>query len=99
MRSLMICTPHQILFRWQNWGEWDGRECSICKEERKGVYGFLVGKTEVNSPLGRSRPTWEGTINMAFQELGWLSMDCIDLAQDRDRRRALVDAVMNFRIP
>ena len=61
--------------------------------------GFLVGKPEVKRPLGRPRHRWEGNIKMDLQEVGCGGMDWIELAQDRDRRRALVDAVMNLRVP
>jgi hypothetical protein len=50
-------------------------------------------------PLGRPGRRWEDNIKMDFQEVGCEGMDWIDLAQDRDRRRALVNAVMNLRVP
>jgi hypothetical protein len=50
-------------------------------------------------PLGRRRRRWEGIIKMYLQKLEWGGMDWIDLAQDRDRLRELVNAVMNFRGP
>jgi hypothetical protein len=59
----------------------------------------LVGKSEGKRPLGRSRHRWEDNIKMDFQEVGCGGMDWIELAQDRDRRRALVNAVTNFRVP
>ena len=52
-----------------------------------------------NRLLGRPRRRWEDNIKMDLQEVGWVGMDCIDLAQDRDRWRVLVNAVMNFRVP
>ena len=58
-----------------------------------------MGKPEGKRPLGRPRRTWEDNIEMDLQEVGCLCMDWIDLAQDRDRLRALVNAVMNFRVP
>jgi hypothetical protein len=61
--------------------------------------GILVGKLEGKRPLGRPRPRWEGNIKMDLQEVGCGGMDWIELAQDRDRWRALVSAVMNFRVP
>jgi len=67
-------------------------------EERKGVYGVLVGNPEGKRPLGRPRLRWEDNIKMDLQELGCGVMDWIELAQDRDRWRALVSAVMNFRV-
>jgi len=67
--------------------------------DRKGVYRVLVGEPEGKRPLGRPRRRWEDNIKMDLQEVGWGGMDWIELAQDRDRWRALVNAVMNLRIP
>jgi len=67
--------------------------------ERRGVYSFLVGKPEVKRPVGRLRRRWEDNIKMDLQEVGCGDMDWIELAQDRDRWRALVKAVMNPRVP
>jgi hypothetical protein len=58
-----------------------------------------VGKPEGKRPLGIPRRRWEKNIKMDIQEMGCVSMDWIELAQDRDRWRALVNAVMNFRVP
>jgi hypothetical protein len=58
-----------------------------------------VGKPEGKRPLGRHRCRWEDNMRMDLREIGWDGMDWIDLAQDRDQRRALVNAVMNLRIP
>jgi hypothetical protein len=67
--------------------------------ESRGVYGGLVGKPERKIPLGRLRRRWEDNIKMDIQEVECKGMDWIDLAEDRDRWRALVNAVMNLRVP
>jgi hypothetical protein len=67
--------------------------------EKGGVYRVLVGKTEGNRSLGRPRRKWEDNIKIHVQEVGCWGMDRIELAQDRDRWRALVNAVMNIRVP
>jgi hypothetical protein len=59
---------------------------------------ILVGKPEEKKPLGRPRRRWEDNIKMDLREIGWDGMDWIDVAQDRDRWRALVYTVMNFRV-
>jgi hypothetical protein len=63
------------------------------------VYRVLVGKPEGKRPLGRRRRRWEDNIKMGLQEVGCGGMDQIGLAQDRDRWQALVNAVMNLRVP
>jgi len=70
-----------------------------CMLERKCIYGVLVGKPDGKRPLGRPRRRWEDNITTDFQEVGRRGMDWIDLAQDRDRWRELVNAVINFRVP
>ena len=67
--------------------------------ERRGVYKVLVGKPEGKGPLGRPRLRWEDNIKMDVEEVGCGGMDWIELALDRDRCRALVNAVMNLRVP
>jgi hypothetical protein len=63
------------------------------------LYRDLVGKPDGKGPLGRPRHRWEDNIKMNLQEVGCGGMDWIELAQDRDRWRVLVNAVMNLRVP
>jgi len=70
-----------------------------CMGERTGLYRVLLGKPEGKRPLGRPRHRREDTIKMDLQEVGCGGMDWIDLAQDRNRWRALVNAIMNVWIP
>jgi len=67
--------------------------------ERRGVYRILVGKPVGKRPLGRPRRRWEDNIKMDIQEVGCGGRDWIELAQDRDRWRSVVNAVMNRRVP
>jgi hypothetical protein len=66
--------------------------------DRIGAYRVLVARPQGRRPLGRPRRRWEDSIKMDLQE-GWGGMDWIDMAQDRDRWRAVVNAVMNLRVP
>jgi hypothetical protein len=67
--------------------------------ERSSAYRVLVLKAEGKRPLGRPIGRWENNIKMDLQEVGYVGMDLIRLAQDRDRCLALVNAVMNLRVP
>jgi hypothetical protein len=66
---------------------------------RRNAYRILVGKPDGKRPLGRPRRRWVDIIKMDLREVGWDGRDWIDLAQDRDRWRAHVNAVMNLRVP
>jgi len=66
--------------------------------ERRGVYRALTWKPERKRPFGRPSRRWYDNIKMDFLEVGCGGMDWIDLSQDRDRWRALVNAVMNLRV-
>jgi hypothetical protein len=67
--------------------------------ESRGSYRALVGKPKGKRQLGRSRRRWEDNINVDLQEVGWEDMDWINVARDRERWRALVNVVLNFRVP
>jgi len=67
--------------------------------EEREVYRVLVGKPEGKRPLGRPRRRWVDNIRMDLQEVGCGYIDCIGFAQDTDKWRTLVSAVMNLRVP
>jgi hypothetical protein len=67
-------------------------------EETRNAYRILVGKPEGKRPLGRPRHRWMDNIKMDLREIGSDCMDWIELAQDRDQWRALVNTVMNLRV-
>ena len=75
-----------------------GEACSRYRE-RRGVYRVLVGKPEEKRQLGTPRGRWEDNIKIDVQEVGRGGMDWNELAQDRDRFWAVVNAVMNFWVP
>jgi hypothetical protein len=67
--------------------------------EGRGAYRILVRRPEGRRPLGRLGSRWEDNIKMDLQGVGWEVVDWINMAQDRDRWRAVVNAVMNLRVP
>jgi hypothetical protein len=67
--------------------------------EKRNTYRILVAKPEGKRPLGIPRHRWEDNIKMDLRETGWGVMDWIDLTQDRDQSRALVNTIMNLRVP
>jgi hypothetical protein len=75
-----------------------GRVCST-NEEKGNAYRILVGKPEGKRQLGRRRRRWADNIKMDLRDIGWDGMGWIDVAQDRDQWRALVNTVMNLRVP
>ena len=79
------------------WLRWAGHVARM--GEKRGVYRVLLGKPEGRRPLVRPRRRWVDNIRMDLQEVGCGYMNWIGLAQDRDRWRTLVSAVMNLRVP
>jgi hypothetical protein len=75
-----------------------GKACST-NGEKMNAYRILVGKAEGKTPMRRPRRRWVGNIKMDLREIGCDGMDWIDLAQDRDQWRALVNTVMNLQVP
>jgi hypothetical protein len=67
--------------------------------EKRNAYRLLMGKPEGRRPLGRPKRRWLDNIRMDLVEVGWDDVDWIGLAQDRDRRRALVNSVLKLRVP
>jgi hypothetical protein len=67
--------------------------------KKRNAYWILVGKPEGRRPLGRPRSRWVDNVNMDLREIGWDGVDWVDLAQDRDYWRNLVNTVMNLRVP
>jgi hypothetical protein len=67
--------------------------------ETRSAYRILVGKPEGKRPLGRPRRRWVNNMKMALREIGWDGTDWIDLTQNKDRWKAVVNTVMNLRVP
>jgi hypothetical protein len=68
-------------------------------EKKRNSCRSLVGETEGKRPLGSPRRRWEDNIKMDLREIGWGDVDWVDLAQDMDHWRALVNTIMNLRVP
>jgi hypothetical protein len=79
------------------WMRWAGHVARMRKV--RGAYNILVGRPDGRRPLGRPRRRWEDNIKVDLREIGFGDMDWIHWAQDRDRWRALVNTVMNLRVP
>jgi hypothetical protein len=75
-----------------------GMTCSVMAD-RRNAYMILVGKPEGKILIERRRWRWEDNIKIDLREIGWNAIDWIDLAQDKDQWRALVNTVMEFRVP
>jgi hypothetical protein len=95
--NYLYCSPNIVRVIKSRRMRWAGHVARMGESRR--AYRVLVGKAEGKRPLGRLRPKWEDNIKMNLQEVGCWGMDWIELAQDRDRWRALVNAVMNIRVP
>ena len=93
----LYCSPNILRVIKSRRMRWAGHVARM--EEGRGVHKVLVGKPEGNRPLGRPRRRWEDNIKMDLEEVGRGCRDWMELAQDRDRWRALVSTVMNFRVP
>jgi hypothetical protein len=93
----MYCSSNIVRLITSRTMRWAGHVARM--GEGRGVHRVSVGKPEGKRPLGRPRRGWEDNIKMDVQEVGCEYMDWIELAQDRDRWRALVTAVMNLRVP
>ena len=93
----LYCSPNIVREIKSRRMRWAGHVARMGEE--RGAYRVLVGKPEGKIPLGRPRRRWVDNIRMDLQEVGGGYVDWIGLAQDRDRCRTLVSAVMNFRVP
>ena len=69
------------------------------KDEGRSAFNILTGKLSGKRPLGRPRRTWEDNIRMDLKEIGINAGNWVDLARDRDYRKALVNAALNLRVP
>jgi len=93
----LYCSPNIVRVIKSKGMRWAGHVARMGEES--GVYRVLVGKTEEKRPLERPKHRWVDNIRMNLPEVGCGYMDWIGLAQDRDRWRTLVSAVMNLRVP
>jgi hypothetical protein len=93
----LYSSPSIIRMFKSRWMRWAGRLARM--KEKRNAYRFLVGKLEGKGPLGGPRRRWVDNIRMDLGEVGWSDVDWIGLAKDRDRRRGLVNSVLNLRVP
>jgi hypothetical protein len=93
----LYCSPNIVRVIKSRRIRWAGHVARMGEERRE--YRVLVGKSEGKRPLGRPRRRWVDNIRMDLQKMGCGYMDWIGLAQDRDRWRTLVSAVMNLGVP
>ena len=92
----LYCSPNIFWVIKSRRMRWTGHV--VLMGERRGLYRVLVGKPEGKRPLGRPRRKWEDNIRMDLEEVGRGCGDWMELAKDRDRWRAFVSTVMNFRV-
>jgi len=93
----LYCSPNIVrVIKWRRM-RWPGHVARMGEE--RGVYRVVVGKPEGRRPLGRPRRRWANNIRTDLQEVGYVYMVWIGLAQDRDSWRTFVSAVMNLRVP
>ena len=92
----LYCSPNIVrVIKWRRM-RWAGHVARMSEE--RGVYRVLVGKPEGKRPVGKPRRRWADNIRMDLQQVRYGYVDWIGLAQDRDRWRTLVSAVMNLRV-
>ena len=96
-RNVLYSSPNIVRVLKSRRMRWAGQVVRM--REGRALYLVLVGKSVGKRPVGRPRRRWEDNIKMDLQEVGCRGMDWIELAQDRDRWRELVNAVMNLRVP
>ena len=95
--SDLYCSPNIVrVIKWRRL-RWAGHVARM--GEGRGMHKVFVGKPEGKRPLGKPRRRWDDNIKMDLQEVGCGVIDWIELAEDRDRWRALVSTVMNFGVP
>jgi hypothetical protein len=93
----LCCSPSILRIIKSRRMSWAGHVARM--GEKRNAHRFLVGKPERKRPLGRPRRRWKDNIIIDLREIGWGGMDWIDLAEDRGQWGALVNTVMNLRVP